>query len=170
MKKILGALGASLVGVTMAWSAQASVYQLGNVSGQLQGGSNAVAGAFSDKIYFDVTSPAYGAFSIQDVPVSVSIPGVGTLQVLNIDNLSMTLVGPQGGQTLLGSGDLISSNQMLDAGQNWYLQVSGDANGSAGGRYTYAFVTRTVPEPATLPLVLGGAALMGWVLRRRASR
>ena len=169
MKRILGPLGLSLVGIALTCPAQASIYQLGDATNHLKFGSNAVSGSFVDKIYFDVGAAAYGAFSIQDVPVSVSIPGVGVLQALNIDNLNLALVDPLGGQIPLGSGDLITSNQLLDAGQNWYLQVSGNADGSAGGRYSYALYTQTVPEPATFPLMLGGVALMAWVLRRGVS-
>lgn len=170
MKKILGPLAVALVGAALARPAQANVYQLGDATNQLEFGSNLVNGNFTDRIYFDLSAAAYGAFSLQDVPVSVSIPGAGVLQVFNIDNLNLALVDPLGVQIPLGMGDLITSSQFLDVGQNWYLQVSGDANGSAGGRYSYALYTQTVPEPATFPLMLGGAALMAWVLRRSASR
>ena len=104
MKRILGPLGLSLVGIALTCPAQASIYQLGDATNHLKFGSNAVSGSFVDKIYFDVGAAAYGAFSIQDVPVSVSIPGVGVLQALNIDNLNLALVDPLGGQIPLGSG------------------------------------------------------------------
>lgn len=54
----------------------------------------------------------------------------------------------------------------LSAG-NYYLSVTGQVLGSAGGSYAGDIVMVPVPEPETYAMLLGGLGLIGAVARRR---
>ena len=56
---------------------------------------------------------------------------------------------------------------VLDAGSNYYLQVSGSVGGTNGGRYDIDVSISAVPETRSAGLMLGGLALLWPLLRRR---
>ena len=69
-----------------------------------------------------------------------------------------------GGSTPLNN--IPASYASLGAG-DYYFNITGNANGTAGGGYLFSMVTAPVPEPDALALMLSGLGLIGVVMRRR---
>lgn len=153
-------------------SAHSADYNFGNANevGVIFG-SHAVSGSFTDRLLFNITSPAaFLSGSLQDVPVSFTF-GASVFNVLNIDNLKLTLHTSNGALLVdIGSGDDVGGSGILPMGMGYYYQVTGIANGTNGGRYTFSAFAQAVPEPGTWAMLLAGLGLVGLQLRRKSKQ
>lgn len=150
-------VSALLVGAT--FGAQAAEYNLGNLSNGYTGfGAYSVTGSFLDKINFSLTSESLGSFGAG--PLNFSVGGA---PVLNISGMSMSLFDSNANN--LGSG-LDFTLSSLAAG-NYYLQVSGNANGFMGGLYAGGIEVSAVPEPGVWSSLMAGLAMLGFMAYRR---
>jgi hypothetical protein len=134
------------------------------------GGLVPAAGGFMD--YFTFSLPANGG-SGYSVANFALLPGMyntmlSTLSVFSNPNGMMfdaddSLVSVS---SLPGPGQLALALPSQAAG-NYYLQVTGVANGTSGGIYTGAISVTAVPEPETYAMMLAGLAALGFLARRR---
>ena len=169
MKTCIKHLAAVCAALTIGTGAHAADYHFGNANEiGVVTGSHAVSGSFTDRLLFNITSPfAFISGSLQDVPVSISF-GTTVLNVLNIDNLTLSLHAANGDLLVnIGIGDDLGGSGILPTGMNYYYQVSGVANGINGGQYTYSAFAQAVPESETWAMLLAGLGLVGLQLRRR---
>lgn len=136
-------------------------------------GVSVSAGLFEDTYNFTLASDLLTVWTTTNLFVQVPaivIPGGGTIPGFinsNIDNLQVDLYRDQAVDTLL-SDNLLVGTLALTAG-NYYLKVSGNANGVMGGTYVLTLDTfdqSVVPEPQTLALTLLGLGLLAFSLRR----
>jgi len=161
LKKLLAAamlLGAS-VGANASVSAHVNDYNLGQLSVGYNGfGANFVSGSFLDNLHFTLSSPSEGGFGVGALNFTV-----GGMPMLNINNLTMSLLDNNSNN--LGSGLDFTVNA-LNAG-NYYLQVSGNANGVGGGVYAGGINLSPVPEPSLWSSLVAGLAVIGFMAYRR---
>lgn len=142
-----------------AMGAQAADYNLGNLSaGYTNFTYNVASGSFMDKIAFNLTSQSNGSFGAGALNFTV-----GGVPLLNISGLSLSLF--DGSDNQLGNGLDFSINALN--GGNYYLKVSGVANGLAGGMYGGGINVSAVPEPGTWTTLLAGLAMFGFMAYRR---
>ena len=149
----------SVILLAASAGAHASDYYLDNLSaGFTSFGGNFVSGSFLDNVHFTLDGPAEGSFGVGALNFTV-----GHTPILNISNLNLSLIGNDGSN--IGS-DLDFTVNSLDAG-NYILQISGNANGVAGGVYAGGINLSPVPEPGVLGLLVAGLAILGFMIYRR---
>ncbi len=144
-----------------SFGVQAVEYNLGTLpAGYTMFGHNIVHGSFMDKVNFSLASPAETSFGAGALNFSVGGP-----QFMNIDGLSLSLYSDGG--AMLGGG-LNFSVSALNSG-NYYLQVSGLANGVFGGLYAGGINVTPIPEPRPWAFLVAGFAMLGLMAWRRRS-
>lgn len=176
MKKLLNAVLLSVCG--LATSANASLYTIGELptSPATYSHTASVTGSsFSDTYVFTVSSDAETA--------SASAVSLSLLSVLNIDNLTLSLLSSTGAVLAsASSGDYATlSDYELTEGLSYSYLVTGDITGAAGGVYTLLATSAdtstdqegqsaNVPEPAGLMLSGIGLLAAGCTSRGRLRR
>jgi hypothetical protein len=133
------------------------------------------AGDFSDLFAFTLPANSGSGYSVMNFPIS--IPGVGTFNSLL--NTMVLLSNPDGG--LVPNGDETVLKTVAGAGVNslsmsWgsasdgsmLLQITGIANGTLGGVYNGGISVASIPEAEVWVMMLVGAGLVGFQLRRKA--
>ena len=173
---------ALVLGLGLAAGANATTTTVTHVTGSGFGGSimlgDGVAkevyvpkGTFEDIYYFSIGeilgsegqvsvwyAPKSGYTFASDLTISLY---KGTYGDSTPDVLKATLpkTGPT---TYYGDG-------VYDTTGDWYYTISGEANGTKGGHYSFWVGTYTapVPEPETYAMLLAGLGLMGTIARRR---
>lgn len=144
-----------------SFGVQAVEYNLGTLpAGYTIFGHTMVHGSFMDKINFSLASPSDTSFGAGALNFSVGGP-----QFMNIDGLSLSLYSDGG--AMLGGG-LNFSVSALNSG-NYYLQVSGLANGLVGGLYAGGINVTPIPEPSPWSFMIAGFAMLGLMVWRRRS-
>jgi hypothetical protein len=87
-----------------------------------------------------------------------------------ISDLSLSLFASVDGSPLgsisAGSGTQVDLSQALVSG-DYFLKVSGVADGSLGGAYQVSIAA--VPEPAEWMMLLAGLAVLGFIAKRRTN-
>lgn len=122
-------------------------------------------GSFFDTVNFSVTE--------SDLSASVSALNLslGKFSVLGVTELYYQLWDGShpNGAISYGSfgGDNVTHLFDLTAPGNYHIDITGFANGSAGGIYSVALQTAAVPEPETYAMLLGGLGLLGVTARRK---
>jgi hypothetical protein len=158
MKKLLGSL-ALAAGMVASTGAGAATYDLGTLpAGVTQFGVNQASGSFSDTIDFTLSG-----LSILSAGVGALNFSLGGATYKNISNLDLTVYSSNG--TDLGSGADVTLKGL--AAGSYYVIVSGQATGLAGGEYGGAISVSPVPESSTLAMLLAGLGVMGYVVSRR---
>ncbi len=174
IKRLMVALaGASSVG-----AAGATDVQLGDITGSVFLPSTVSKAqdlsGFVDRYFFSVTAPSVGSATIADFQLAS-----GTGLLWNIDNLTLELyddfgtVGAQDANDVLvnsWSGDFIQATGAPIPPGNLFVRVSGIANGTSGGVYTWHASALPVPEPETYAMLLAGLGLLGLKARRRGQQ
>jgi hypothetical protein len=118
-------------------------------------------GTFEDMFNFTIDSQGSGQLISIWAAISITDPStVSQTSVLNIDNFSVSLWHDLATDVQL-STDAINSMSLADG--NYYLKVSGTANGAMGGNYNVTLAA--VPEPQTLTLL--GLGILGLAVSRR---
>ena len=88
----------------------------------------------------------------------------------HISNLSLSLFASVDGSSLgsvsAGSGNQVDLSQNLVAG-DYFLKVSGVADGSLGGAYQFSIAA--VPEPGEWAMLLAGLAVLGFIAKRKTN-
>lgn len=100
-------------------------------------------------------------FSGSGAQLPLSFPGY---DVLNISNLTLKLFDAS--DVWLGVTGTTQISDTLVKG-SYHVNISGIANGSAGGNYTFAAVAQPVPEPNGWVMLLAGLGMIGFVTLRR---
>ena len=118
-------------------------------------------------------STVSSAFSLLGTDYVSIANGSFGLYAFGADNLAGTgddVVIP--GSTKSFGNDVFGETQLTLAAGSYYVNVTGNANGTLGGKYIVAssFVaTPPVPEPQTYALMLAGLAGLGFIAKRRSS-
>jgi hypothetical protein len=144
-----------------ALPAAATTYNAGALSLTPYTNNVSVApGSFLDTYNFSVVDSGLDTTS---AAVSITLDW-SSVHLLHISNLNLSLY--DSANTNLGSwtGDSPSFAQTLGLG-SYYVNVSGIADGLAGGNYTFAVAA--VPEPETYGMFLAGLGIIGLMARRR---
>lgn len=163
----LGTIGLSLAGALLLGSNIAgavtpvlsNTYSAGTLGATPYINAPFVSGSglvFQD-IYNFTVSP--GATMVSEALFNNALPGF-----LNTSSLSMQLF--DSANTAL-TGSVMSFSGPLSAG-SYYAKVSGMNSGSVGGGYVFS--AAAVPEAETWAMMLVGAGLVGFQLRRRGGR
>jgi len=129
------------------------------------------AGPFNDIFTFTLPNNGGTGYSVINFPV-------GTL--FNTALTTITLFSNADG-SLFNSDDTqlasaVSNNNVLSltwgpsSAGNYYLNVTGIANGSSGGLYNGAISVTAVPEPESYAMLLAGLGVMGAIAMRRNKR
>jgi hypothetical protein len=117
------------------------------------------AGSFTDDYRFQVSTNASGAAIVVEVENG---------SVRDIDGFTLALfstLAPGAIVTDTGSNVLEVAASSLSAGVQYFVRVTGNATGTAGGQYLGGL--SIVPVPAALPLMLGALAGLGLIARRK---
>ena len=147
------ALGAAVVGTPLSF-----------------GGLVPVAGGFMD--YFTFTLPANGG-SGYSVANFQFLPGqyntvLQTLSVVsNLNGMMFDFDDTTVSSSVIPGSNSLSLALSSQPAGDYYLVVSGIANGTQGGIYTGAISVTAVPEPETYAMMLAGLAALGFLARRR---
>lgn len=91
----------------------------------------------------------------------------GANPILNIDNLKVELIDSRNRTVASAFGPSISLPGTYGTG-NYRFQVSGIANGSAGGNYMFSVAA--VPEASEWAMMLAGLVLVSYAVRRREKK
>ncbi len=165
-----------MAGVLSFGAAHATDVHLGDITGSIFppsaiGKPKNLLG-FEDRYFFSVNTPSVGSATVADFQVASANGGL----FWNIDNLMLELfddfgtVGVQDASDVLvnmWSGDFIqATGAPLPAG-NFFIRVTGVANGDFGGVYTWHASALPVPEAETWAMMAMGLGLVGLQLRRR---
>lgn len=118
-----------------------------------------VLGSFLDTYNFSLDNTNYVSGGISQLTLSL-----GAYDVLNIDGLALDLFNASNTWVagVTGAGQITST---LTNG-SYHVNISGIANGSAGGNYTFAAVAQPVPEPDGWKMLVAGLALTGFMAFR----
>ena len=158
-----------------ATTAQASTtYTLGAVTPGIPlsfGASDTPGGAFIDTFKFTMPTTSSSGYSVVNFS---QIAGYNTLfSSIALFKNPDGIVG-NSDDVFLSSNNSSGSSLSLAYGAttagNYYLTVSGVANGTLGGIYTGA-ISIPVPEPESYAMMLAGLGTIGFLaLRRRSSK
>lgn len=133
---------------------------------------------FSDFILFQLPANGGSAYSVVDFP----IPALGL--GVSFASLSLWSTGADGAiggtganaDTLItqvgGTSSTLSFNVGVQPPGNMYMFVSGFTTGAAGGLYngSVAVFPVPIPEPETWAMMLVGAGLVGFRLRKQSKK
>jgi hypothetical protein len=153
---------ALVVAVSVGWmgSAQAQSTDVGTLSPTIiENTATLPASTFEDVYNFTIGD-------YQTLLASVTSTG----DQAHISNLSLSLFASVDGSSLgsvsAGSGNQADLSQNLVAG-DYFLKVSGVADGSLGG--AYQFTIAAVPEPGEWMMLLAGLAVLGFIAKRKTN-
>jgi len=163
------------LGVLSFGVAHATDVALGDITGVVfppsaVGKPNNLSG-FVDRYFFTVNTLSIGSATVADFQVA-NADGL----FWNIDNLKLELyddfgtVGVQDIDDVLvnsWTGDFIQATGAPIPAGNLFMRVSGVANGSGGGVYTWHASAMPVPEAETWAMMAMGLGLVGLQLRRK---
>ncbi len=162
MLLLCGGMSAQAVNVTINLGSLPVVPPAGVLNGTV---SHSVE-SFTDTFNFTLPTAGLSAL-LSDFEINF-----GSSNLYDISGLTASLYNGSNASgsfiaTLTGSGtDNVSDSLILSAGNNYSILVSGNAIGSSGGIYAYAYAA-TVPEVETWAMMLVGAGLVGLRLRRK---
>ena len=147
-------------------SVQAATFEAGTLSPSvLQNSVVLPASTFEDIYNFTIAD-----FQTLLASVTSTTPGGTTVDQSHISNLSLSLFASADGSSLgsvsAGSGNQVDLSQNLVSG-DYFLKVSGVADGSLGGAYQFSIAA--VPEPAEWMMLLAGLAVLGFIAKRKTN-
>ena len=167
-------LMAALVVLGAGFGAQATTTALGaaTVGAPLSFGGFSAQGTFND--IFTFTLPVNGG-SGYSVTNFTFLPGLYNTVlataslVSNADTVLFNLDDTVLSTTVTPGGNSLALTWGPTAGGSYYLNVTGIANGAAGGIYNGAIsvVAVPVPEPETFVMMLAGLGALAFLARRR---
>jgi len=130
---------------------------------------------FNDIIKFELPANGGSGYSVLNFPV----PGQGG-PLFNVILSTMSLVSNPDGivgntddqvlKSVAGPGNSLAFTWGPTGGGKMYLNVTGIANGSLGGLYNGAISVSPVPEAEVWAMMLIGAGLVGFQLRRKSKQ
>ena len=160
-------LAAVILGLGLAGSANAAVYDLGTVTpGTIFSDFSPIipsGTSFTDTWKFTIATPLESAGWISNVVLSTWY---------NITGFSTNLFAGDGTKIFdLSTHPLSTADTLYGVGTytpgNYYFEVKGTTTGTKGGLYAFSVTTQPVPEPETYAMMLAGLGLIGAVARRR---
>jgi hypothetical protein len=157
------------------FGASATTTDLGSVSAgtPMAFGGYAPVGAFNDIFTFSLPANSGSGYSVSNF---LSLPAqfntvLSTLALVsNPDGILFNGDDALVSSSVFPGGDSISLAVGSQPAGDYYLNVTGLANGSQGGVYNGAISVSAVPEPETYAMMLAGLAVMGFMAGRRGSR
>lgn len=161
--KIMGVGAALLLSCGVA---QAASYDIGTLSTTpYSSGVKNVFGSFSDTYVFDLPIASAVGSGIANIPLYLNFGNINVSYDISSLNLAVfdssnTMVTDVNANPLLFTG-------MLNAGNDYYLKVTGNATGNMGGLYTLGMVAAPIPEANTWVMLAAGLGLLGWRFARR---
>lgn len=165
-------------GLACTAAAQANDYFLNDITGVIPTTVPSFThgtGSFTDYFFFSLSKTSVASGTIANIEVG-GWPFGG--DVFNIKGLSTYLYTDTGtvGKTdgtesgfLLGTGDFIHPTGQLDAG-NYFIKITGNAVGGAGGMYVASISAQPVPEPDTYAMMIAGLGLVAGIARRKSRK
>lgn len=153
----------------MMGSAQAAPFELGTLGSTTQ--QNTQIFPTSEPLAFeDIYNFTIGDLHTLLASAVGHTPEGTTPEEAHVSNLSLSLFASADGSSLgsvsSASGTQVDLSQNLVSG-NYFLKVSGIADGSLGGAYQFSIAA--VPEPAEWMMLVAGLLLMGFIARRKTS-
>ena len=163
---------AVVVAASVGWmgSAQAATFQADTLSPSIFENTavfpSSTPLAFEDIYNFTIVDE----FQTLLASATSTTPEGTTIEQAHISNLSLSLFASVDGSSLgsvsAGSGSQVDLSQNLVSG-DYFLKVSGVADGSLGG--AYQFQIAAVPEPAEWMMLLAGLAVLGFIAKRKTN-
>lgn len=161
-------------------SASATDTNLGDITGQVltPTGVPVAVGSFLDRYFFQLTTLSTGSATVVDFQVNNQFGGyywnitgltadvyfdAGTIGVYDAADTPPVL------DTNMGTGDLIQATGVVNPG-NYYMTISGIANGQYGGSYYWQIAALPVPEAETWTMMGLGLGLIALQLRRQGKK
>ncbi|MDX1251686.1 MAG: FxDxF family PEP-CTERM protein [Gammaproteobacteria bacterium] len=160
----MAALGTTLF--LSSGMSHAGVYDIGILGTTAYGsGVRTVTGNFEDRYVFDLPVLSAVGSGGNNVPLRLNL---GSISIsYDISNLDLSIFDSSNSLVSDTNADPLLFNGLLNAGNDYYLKVTGLATGNQGGMYTLALVAAPVPEAETWVMMLTGLGLLGWHLSRR---
>ena len=143
--------------------AQAATFNIGSlpIAPAVYTNTSNVSGSFSDIYNF--------VFSALGATASGSAVSINISPILSIENVNVSIF--DSANTLIASGPLGSSSVIFDIalipGASYFYSVTGTAVGQSGGFYSFLASAAPIPEPGTYALMLGGMAVVAFMVKRR---
>lgn len=156
-------LSMAVLGISLqAMPAAASLVNVGNLAPatpyvQLMSPQS----SFSDIFQFNLLAESDFSASLASLELAL-----GPLNVFSISNLSFDLYSQLDPMVSLASGTQALGIDDLAVG-NYFIRISGNANGAFGGNYLFGMTAMPVPEPEQWMLFLAGLLAVGSISRRR---
>lgn len=120
-------------------------------------------GSFSDIFNFSLSSPSEVAGGLASLDLTI-----GVTPYFHISSTTLDLFSATNPLTAIASGVSFLNTAGLSSG-NYFVRVTGNADGVIGGQYLLGLAALPVPEPEQWMLFMAGLLAVGGIARRRIS-
>jgi len=164
------AVAAALVGAAVSGQATTTALGAAVVGVPLSFGGLAAIGGFTDFFTFSLPPNFGSGYSAANFTL---LPGtyntmLSTLSLFsNPDGILFNFDDSLLGTSIAPGNSSLALAQGTHPAGNYYINVTGVTNGTAGGIYTGAISVTAVPEPENYAMLLAGLGVMGAIAMRR---
>lgn len=170
IRKFAASLAMAALAGLASGAVQGATYEVGTLSttpwtSSTHGAGNVAPGSFTDIYNFTVGDLATTAAT--EVELNLQY---GSQNILHISNMQMQLFDAANHLLFSHGGSPISWTGTLDSLASYRIELSGLADGTAGGAYQFAIAAVSAaptPEPGTWLLMALGLGVVGYLARRR---
>lgn len=159
-------IGAALLLSWGAAQASTNAYDIGTLgTTPYSSGVQTVLGSFADTYTFDLTITSAVGSGVTNIPLHLNF---GAINInYDISGLNLAVFDSSNASITDTNSDPLLFAGLLNAGNDYYLKVTGNATGNMGGMYTLGMVAAPVPEADTWAMMAAGLGLLGWRFARR---